>query len=105
MDMFFKLAAMSKPNKSPKMSVFSVENGNKEVTVDLNGMHTKIVSDIRHEYHEHGDTLIRLARELFDAVDGEFVRRWSAKRDRSTDVRDWEKRNSFWPAKLFPRTA
>lgn len=58
---------------------------------DVVVMHEEVVRNIQEEYHRETDTLITLVEELLIAVEPEFDRRWSTKRDSASDVRDWEK--------------
>ncbi len=95
MDQFFQIVAMSEGSNIPRpdLGFFDCEKGSQRVEINLPEMHAKIISDIRAEYHQNGDRLLALTRELFSMAELEFERRWAEKRDVAKDVRVWEKRS------------
>jgi hypothetical protein len=92
LDQFFHMVASSEGGDAPcpKLGFFDPEKGTQPVEINLTEMHSKIISDIRTEYHQGCDRLIALARELFVAAEPEFERRWAKKRDSAKLVRSWE---------------
>jgi hypothetical protein len=92
LDQFFHMVARSEGGNAgkPKLGFFDPEKGTRPVEVNLSKMYSKIISDIRTEYHHEGDRLITLTREFFVAAEPEFERRWAKKRDSAKLVRSWE---------------
>jgi len=92
LDQFFHLVARSEGRNTghPKLGFLDPEKGAQPVEINLSEMHSKIISDIRTEYHQEGDGLIALTRELFVVAEPEFERRWAKKRDSAKLVRSWE---------------
>ena len=92
LDQFFHLVARSEGSNAghPKLGFFDPEKGTQPVEINLPEMHSKIISEIRTEYHRESDRLIALTRQLFVVAEPEFERRWSKKRDSAKLVRNWE---------------
>lgn len=92
LDVFFHVVATSEGGNAgcPKLGFFDLEKGSQPVEIDLPERHSKIISDIRTEYHQEGDRLIALTRELFVVAEPEFERRWTKKRESGKLIRSWE---------------
>lgn len=92
LNQLFQVAAMFEGSDGPclKQGVFDLDKGTEQVDIKLPEMHSKIISEIRTQYHCEGDRLIELTRELFLVVAPEFERRWAKKRDSAKLVRSWE---------------
>jgi hypothetical protein len=68
-----------------------VRTGSDEPPRDLREVHERAVGAVRQEMRKNAMALIELALDLFDTLFDEYDARWAARRDRATDVRDWEK--------------
>jgi hypothetical protein len=92
LDQFFHVVATSEGSNAPrpKLGFFDPEKGSQPVEINLSAMHAEIIADIRREYHQECDRLIGLTRELFNALEPEFQRRWAKKRDNAKLVRSCE---------------
>jgi hypothetical protein len=93
LDQFFEMVARSEGSEVsiPRLSFVEPDGGSQPVEINLSEMHTKIIAEVRAEYHREGDQLIKLTRELFVAADSEFEQRWAKKRDLAKLVRSWER--------------
>jgi hypothetical protein len=92
LDQFFHMVASSEGSDvpCPKLGFFDPDKGTQQVDINLPEMYSKIISEIRTEYHREGYRLIALTRELFLVAEAEFKCTWAKKRDGAKHVRSWE---------------
>lgn len=92
LDQFFELVGRSEGSNvsHPKLMLPECGGETQQVEINLSEMHARIIADIRNEYHQEADQLIKLTRDLFAAANVEFEQRWAKKRDSATLVRSWE---------------
>lgn len=91
-DQFFHVVARSDGSDvpCPKLAFFDPDKGTQQLDINLPEMYSKIISEIRTEYHREGDRLIALTRELFLVGEPELKCRWAKKRDGAKLIRSWE---------------
>jgi hypothetical protein len=82
MDFFFKLFSRSSPTLATnRVSLWDREQGAYEIEIDPSRMYIEAIDEIRSRFYEDCDHLLALTKEFFHLIEGEFERRWEAKRD------------------------